>query len=380
MISTDLLIVSAEPSGDALSAGLIQALRQHSPECSIAIIGGEAVETSGQKSLMRVEGLAILGFVEGLTAYPFVLKKVQEAVAIIMAEDPRAVVLIDSWGLMVRIAKALKKQGYKGKIIKYVAPQVWAMRSGRAKVLARYIDHLLSTQPMDAPYFDAVGLPQSFVGNPVLDTDYGSGDAQAMRADLGIAPEETVIGLFPGSRPSEIERVAPAILAADDVLQSLTGGHRSICIVADNIRTEIDELLKGSQIMAVGQNRLLDVLPALSGAIACSGTITTQLAAAGVPTVVMYRLSPLTHAIAKRLMKPDHISLVNIAAGETLMPEYIQDAVDGPEPAKALFDMIRTDEQRVEIAKRLIQQTREMGAGGENASDKAARAVLDLLV
>ncbi|GLQ20299.1 lipid-A-disaccharide synthase [Algimonas porphyrae] len=329
---------------------------------------------------MRVEGLAILGFVEGLTAYPFVLKKVQEAVAIIMAEDPRAVVLIDSWGLMVRIAKALKKQGYKGKIIKYVAPQVWAMRSGRAKVLARYIDHLLSTQPMDAPYFDAVGLPQSFVGNPVLDTDYGSGDAQAMRADLGIAPEETVIGLFPGSRPSEIERVAPAILAADDVLQSLTGGHRSICIVADNIRTEIDELLKGSQIMAVGQNRLLDVLPALSGAIACSGTITTQLAAAGVPTVVMYRLSPLTHAIAKRLMKPDHISLVNIAAGETLMPEYIQDAVDGPEPAKALFDMIRTDEQRVEIAKRLIQQTREMGAGGENASDKAARAVLDLLV
>ncbi|MEM9601111.1 MAG: lipid-A-disaccharide synthase, partial [Pseudomonadota bacterium] len=290
-----------------------------------------------------------------------------------------SVVLIDSWGLMVRIAKGLKKRGYKGQIIKYVAPQVWATRPGRASILARHTDHLLSTQPMDAPHFDAVGLPQTFVGNPVLDRDYQAGDGAHLKADLGLNPTDCVIGLFPGSRPSEIARVAPAIIEANERLRTLTEGHATVCVIADAIRPDMEALLDGTAIIPVAQDRLLDVLAMIDGAVACSGTITTQLAAAGVPSVVLYRLSPITFAIAKRLMKPDHISLVNIAAGDALMPEFIQDAIDGPEPASALYDMIKSDKQRDRISQRLMAQTREMGAGQGGASDRAALAILNLL-
>lgn len=378
-MTTDILIVSAEPSGDALGARLITSLEGQSPDLALSIIGGPDLERPGLTSLMNVSGLAILGYVEGLKAYPLVLKKVSEAVSLILEVKPRAVVLIDSWGLMVRIAKGLKKRGYSGTIIKYVAPQVWATRPGRAKILARFIDHLLSTQPMDRPYFDAVGLPQTFVGNPVFDTDYQAGNAETLREKLGLNDSQPVIGLFPGSRPSEIDRIAPAIIDADQRLQALTGGHQSVCLVANDVGDGVKALLAGTDIVPVQQSDLLDLLALIDGAIACSGTITSQLAAAGVPSVVLYRVSHITYTIGRRLMQPDHISLVNIAAETTLMPEFLQDEIDSDKPARALFDLIKDETGREALSQALIQQTRHMGAGQGGASDRAAQAILSLI-
>ena len=201
----DVFIVATEPSGDQLGAALAKSLITQKADISITAIGGPQLERAGLLSRMDIEGLAILGFVEGLKAYPYVLKKVQEATDIIIESNSKAVVLIDSWGFMVRVARRLKSQGFKGKIIKYVAPQVWAMRSGRAKILARHVDHLLSIWPMDEPYFEVVGLSQSYVGNPVFDEDYRQIDRRITRETLDLSENELTIGLFLGSRPSEIE-------------------------------------------------------------------------------------------------------------------------------------------------------------------------------
>jgi lipid-A-disaccharide synthase len=382
----DVFIVAAEPSGDHLGADLARALRKKSPSIGLKAIGGSALAAAGLDSVMDIDGLAILGFVEGLKAYPFVLRKVRDATKLILGANPKSVVLIDSWGFMVRVAKALKAAGYGGQIIKFVAPQVWAMRSGRAKILARYIDHLLSTQPMDAPYFDAVGLPQTFVGNPVLDQDYGSGNGAEFRKRHGVDPNGLMAGVFFGSRPSEVARVGPAILRALDRLAVVRPDIQPICVIADPVRALVDEVLADRDIIRVNQSEFLDAVAALDGALACSGTVTTQLAAAGVPTVVIYRLSPLTYIVARRLFRPRFFSLVNISADtnndedpRALMPEFVQNEIMTDAPIDALLEILSDPEAAKSLRQSLIQETRHMGAGSENASDRAAAAVLSLI-
>ena len=373
----DVLIVAAEPSGDALGAKLADSLRRLDADVSLEGIGGEAMAAAGLTSAVSTEGLAILGFVEGLRAYPFVLRKVREVSDHILGRDPRAVVLIDSWGFMVRVAKRLKRKGYRGRVIKYVAPQVWAMRSGRAKVLARHVDHLLSTQVMDAPYFDAVGLPQTYVGNAVFDTDWSAGDGAAFRARHGLG-DAPVLGVFLGSRPAEIERIGPAILRTALGVQARLPDVRLAFSIVEPVRDAVERLLDGVEGLRCGPDALLDLFAASDAALACSGTITSQLAAAGVPTVVVYRLQPLTFAIASRLFKPDHISLVNIAAGEALMPEFMQDDIDTSAPADAVVALLQDEKGRETVSRALKEQTKAMTAPSA-ASDAAAAEVLRLI-
>lgn len=384
--SVDVFIVAAEPSGDHLGADLARALGKQSPSIQLLAIGGPVLGSAGLRSQMDIDGLAILGFVEGLKVYPFVLRKVREATDLILKTDPKSVVLIDSWGFMVRVAKALKAAGYSGQIIKFVAPQVWATRSGRAKILARYIDHLLSTQPMDEPYFRDAGLPQTFVGNPVLDQDYRAGNAQDFRGRHALDPSKPVVGFFFGSRPSEIERVGPAILHALDRLNVTHPDLQPVCVIADPVRALVDPMLASREITRVDQSEFLDAISAMDGSIACSGTVTTQLAAAGVPTVVIYRLSSLTYWLASRMFKPRFFSLVNIFADansdgldDPLMPEFVQEEIMTDGPTDALTQMLDNPETAARLRGCLIQETRRMGAGSDNASDRAAAAILSLI-
>ncbi|MGJ8559515.1 MAG: lipid-A-disaccharide synthase [Litorimonas sp.] len=382
----DVFILAAEPSGDHLGADLARALEKKMPSIKLLAIGGPAMGAAGLQSQMDINGLAILGFVEGLKAYPFVLRKVREATEIILKTNPKSVVLIDSWGFMVRVAKALKAAGYTGQVIKFVAPQVWAMRSGRAKVLARYIDHLLSTQPMDEPYFREAGLPQTFVGNPVLDQDYGSGNAEDFRRRHALNPNRPVIGFFFGSRPSEIDRVGPAILHALDRLKLIHPNYQPVCVIADPVRVSVDSMLGDRELTRVDQSEFLGAIATMDGALACSGTVTTQLAAAGVPTVVIYRLSSLTYWVAMRMFKPRFISLVNISADannddldDPLMPEFVQEEIMTDAPVDALTQILDDPEAAAYLKGQLIRETRRMGAGSDNASDRAAAAILSMI-
>lgn len=379
-MSAEIFIVATEPSGDQLGASLAKALKAEDDDLTISAIGGNSLRGAGFPSQMDINGLAVLGLAEGLRAYPHVLQKVREATALILTENPRAVVLIDSWGFMVRVAQRLKAQGYRGKVIKFVAPQVWAMRPGRAKILARHVDHLLSIWPMDQPYFEAADLPQTFVGHPILDMNYTVLDKSNARTALGFNANDRIIGLFPGSRPAEISRVAPAIFKADRDLQRLTGGHKSLCVVAEPVEKEVRSLLKDTPVTIVGQSDLLTALASLDGAIACSGTITTQLAAAGVPSVVLYRVSPITYWVGRRIFIPDYISMINIAARQPLMPEFLQDEIDTDHPAKALWSILADDSTRQTRSRDLQAQAKAMkGDTKKPASQEAAQAIIRLM-
>ena len=376
-------IVAVENSADHLGAELAQHIRAQTSCVSLMGVGGAAMAAEGINSEIDISGLAILGFVEGLKSYPMILDRVNATVASVMTKAPEVVILIDSWGFMIRVAKGLKKAGYSGKIIKYLAPQVWAMREGRSKILAQYVDHLMTIHSFDAPYFEKHGLPVSYVGNPIFDTDYHQGDGEGLRRELGIDPNDELVSVFFGSRLSEIQQLAKPFADAADILKTQRPRLKLISPVSDSIATDVNAAagadLRLQNIILLPEARKFDVFAASDVALACSGTVTTQLACAGIPSVVSYRLNGLTYMAAKRLYKPNYISIVNIAADEALMPEFIQGDVTGESLSSAVTAYLNDPDLRQQTSQKLIAQTAAMNGKGGSASERAALTVLDII-
>lgn len=382
-MTKSVYIIAVENSADHLGAELIQHIRAQASGVTLMGIGGSAMAADGVESEIDISGLAILGFVEGLKSYPMILDRVRAAIDSVMSLNPDAVILIDSWGFMIRVAKGLKKAGYRGQIIKYLAPQVWAMREGRSKVLAQHVDHLLTIHSFDAPYFEKHGLPVSYVGNPMFDTDYRQGNGAKLRRDLGIDPKDEVVSVFFGSRLSEIQQLAKPFADAVEILKSQRPSLKFISPVSASIATDVNAAagadLRLQNIILLPEARKFDVFAASDVALACSGTVTTQLACAGVPSVVAYRLNGLTYIAAKRLYKPDYISIVNIAANEALMPEFVQGEVTGGSLALAVTQYLDDSDLRVSASAGLIAQTEAMKGKGGSASERAALTVLKII-
>ncbi len=378
-----VFIVAAERSGDDLGAALIRQLLVKQPGLDIHGIGGDAMASEGVSSDFDISPLSILGFTEALKAFPVVVRKVREAVRDIMAINPSAVVLIDSWGFMIRVAKALRRAGYEGLLIKYVAPQVFAMREVRAKVLARGVDHLMTIHSFDAHYFEHHGLDVTYVGNPMFDVDCRQGDGAGLRGRLNVSPHKPLIALLFGSRAAEIQRLTDPFADAVDRLRKRYPEMTFVSPVSSSVATQVkeaamgDERLKGIHLLP--ESDKFDVFAAADAAIACSGTVTTQLACAGVPTVVGYRLSGLTYFVAGRLYKPNYISLVNIAADKPLMPEFVQGDCSGENLASGIQSFMEDPEKRHSISDSLKEQTDRMKGSGGLASARAAETVLSLI-
>src|SRR5205085_4000376 len=208
--ATFIFIVTGEPSGDALGGALIGALRQRTGgRLRVAGIGGERMREQGLESLVPLGDLAIMGVAEVLPRAPVILRRVRETVTAIRAQRPDAVVTIDSSGFSWRVAHGLRRKGETLPLIHYVAPMVWAWRAGRARRMARWYDHLLTLLPFEPPYFERVGLAASYVGHPVLESGADRGNAENFRAAHGIAADELVVTVLPGSRGGEVRRLLP---------------------------------------------------------------------------------------------------------------------------------------------------------------------------
>src|SRR5438445_10786570 len=214
--------VAGEPSGDAIGGALIAALRERTGgRLRIAGIGGESMAQEGLTSLVPLADLAVAGVAEVLPRAPLILRHVRETVRAIEEMRPDAVVTIDSSGFSWRIAHRLRRHGERLPLIHYVAPMVWAWRPGRARRMARWYDHLLALLPFEPPYFEAVGLTCSYVGHPVIERGADRGDAARFRAIHGIAEDELVLTVLPGSRGGAVRPLLPAFGAAVPPLRPL---------------------------------------------------------------------------------------------------------------------------------------------------------------
>jgi lipid-A-disaccharide synthase len=280
------------------------------------------------------------------------------------------------------VAHRLRRLDPQLPLIKYVGPQVWATRPGRAKTLADAVDHLLSIHAFDAPYFEAEGLSVTFVGNSALSLDFSQADPDRLRAEIGAGPDDPILLVLPGSRPAEIERVLPAF---EDAVALLKAERPDLQVVVPAAAT-VAELVKAKVAgwthrahVIEGEAAKFDAMKAATVALACSGTVTTQLALAGAPMVVGYRIGPVTYAILKRLVRTRFITLFNIAADAEVAPELIQDACNGPALAAEVARRLDDETLRRAQIREQYAALDKMGRGGPDPDDAAAAAVLKVL-
>ncbi|HQP19683.1 MAG TPA: lipid-A-disaccharide synthase [Phenylobacterium sp.] len=378
-----VMLVAAEASGDDRGAGLAKALRRRlGDKVRFVGVGGSKMAAEGVESPFDIAEISILGLLEGLMAYPKILARVAETAELAARETPDVAVLIDSWGFTLRVADRLRKLDPKLPLVKYVGPQVWATRPGRAKTLAGKVDHLLTIHSFDAPFFEKEGLPVTFVGNGALNIDFSGADPDRLRRQLGIAPEHPILLVMPGSRPGEIERVLPAF---EDAVMLLKADRPDLEVVipaaptvADMVRAKVAGWSRRAHVVE-GDEAKLDAMKAATVALACSGTVTLELALAGAPMVVGYRLGKLTHTILKRLIRTPYITLFNIAAQAFIAPEFVQDDCNGPDLAKAVAARLDDPKLRADQVAAQFDALDRMGRGGPDPSEAAAEAVLQIV-
>jgi lipid-A-disaccharide synthase len=378
------MLVAAEASGDDRGAGLARALKGRLGDgVRFVGVGGEQMAAEGVQSPFDIAELSILGLVEGLLAYGRVVRRADETAALAVRERPDVAVLIDSWGFTLRVAQRLRRQMPDLPLIKYVGPQVWATRPGRAKTLAASVDHLLSIHAFDSPWFEAQGLPVTFVGNSALMVDFSGAKPARLRQEIGAAADDPILIVLPGSRPGEIERMLPPFEDAVRRLKETRPNLHVVIPAAPTVAGMVKARVAGWSHRAhvvEGEEGKLDAMKAATVAMACSGTVTTELALAGVPMVIGYRLGPVTAWIVRRLLlRTRWVTLFNIAAQDFVAPELIQEACNGETLAREIALRLDNPDLRRHQAAAQYAALDKMGRGGPDPSEAAADAVLKVL-
>ncbi|MDO9607139.1 MAG: lipid-A-disaccharide synthase, partial [Brevundimonas sp.] len=325
--------------------------------------------------------LSILGWVEGLRAYAMVKRRVDETAAQAAREQPDAVVLIDSWGFTIRVAKAIRAARPDVPLIKYVGPQVWASRPSRAKTLAGAVDHLLALYGFDAPWFEREGLPTTVVGSSALHVDMESADGAAFRARRGIGADARLLLVLPGSRPSEITRMTPVYEATIRRLKAADPALEIAVVAAGTVARDVAGRIAAwpFRVHLVEEAEKYDAMRAATAALATSGTVSTELALAGVPMVIAYKIDGLSYLLMKRFVTAKHITLFNVAADDRIAPEFIQNEATPEILTPAIAELLNDPARALDQARRQTAALDLMGRGGPDPSELAAEAVLKVI-
>lgn len=377
-----IMLVAAEASGDDLGAGLARALKARlGDDVAFVGVGGAKMAAEGVQSPFDIAELSVLGWLEGLKAYGTVKRRVADTAALAIAENPDAVVLIDSWGFTIRVAKAIRAARPHIPLIKYVGPQVWASRPGRAKTLAATVDHLLALYAFDAPWFERQGLATTVVGSQALHIDLEQADPARFRASRGIAPDADLLLVLPGSRRSEIRLMTPVYEAAVERLKRSDPALEVAVVAAGPVAEDVASRVASwpFRIHLVQESEKYDAMLAATVALATSGTVSSELAVAGVPMVIGYRFQPLSYAIMRPFFTGKYATLFNHAADEEIARELIQDDATPEKFAAEVGRLLGDPEARRAQAVRQTEALDLMGRHGRHPSEIAADTVLRVI-
>lgn len=382
-MSADIVFVSGEASGDDLSSDVINELRKQDSSLEVSAIGGPGLNKAGLESPIDISAIGVVGFIEGLKVYSKVVKLADKVASFIISENPRAVVLVDSWGFMLRVAQRLKKSAPDIKLIKLIGPQVWATRAGRAKTLAATVDHLLCIHDFEVPFYAPYGLDCTVIGNPAI-SRMDVGDGEAFRARYGIDQDTAILLVLPGSRSGEIRRVAPVFAeAAERIVNEYDGKIEIFMLVSEYVQA----LMKDFGIKWPEQTHILtdtsqkaDLMSASSMALACSGTVTTELATQKCPMIVGYSLTPLSWFLARYLFfKAKYITLANVTMDEEIVPELIQEDFNAEQICQEAMKLLNLQELRNVQKQNLAKAVKAMGWGQPAAHKLAADKINSLI-
>ena len=377
------MLVCGEPSGDLLGAQLMAGLKEASGgDVEITGVGGPAMGAEGLKSLYPLDTTAVMGLREVVPRIPAILRRVREASDFALETRPDAVVLIDSPDFTHRIAQRLKRIDPAIRTINYVAPQVWASRAYRARKMARYFDLVLALLPFEAPFFERYGLRSIAVGHPVIERAPRMTGGAAFRARHGVTADAKLLALLPGSRTSEIRFILPIFREAVAKIAARVPGLITVLPTVPHVAARVRAATRDwptPLVLLENDDEKYASFDAADVALAASGTVTTELALAGTPMVVGYRVGSLTYALASLIMNVRYITLVNVLLGREAVPEFVQSRCTPQNLADAVIALLTDKGAALHERADLEKAAQMLGKGGEAPSLRAARVILEFV-
>ena len=317
-------MVAGEASGDLHGAYLLEALRKIDPQVRCFGMGGDALHRAGMTLVVHHRSISVVGITEVFFKLRVILKALRELKQSLDRERPDLVILVDFPDFNFRLAKAAHRRGIP--VLYYISPQVWAWRSGRVRLIRKWVRKMIVFFPFEVPLYRAAGVDVEWVGHPLLDIVKPSLSKQEALRKFNLSPDQPVVALLPGSRESEIGKLLPALLASAQLLLREIPTLQFVIPLASGISQEIlSPWVRESPIpVKVVAEMTYDVMNVADLLITASGTATLEGAILGRPMVIIYKVSPLSYWIGRMLVRVDHIGMVNLVAGKGLMPELLQ--------------------------------------------------------
>ncbi len=375
------MIIAGEPSADMHGGALARQLKISNPDLRISGIGGPQMRKAGVETFADLTQYAVIGFVEVLKHFPIFKHTFELTIQQIKKEQPQAVILIDYPGFNLRLAKRIKQDIPKVKIIYYISPQIWAWGKKRIDLIKKTIDKLLVVFKFEETLYKKNGVDAEFVGHPLLEKFNTLRGKNAVLNSMNLSDKDKIICLLPGSRVNEVKKLLPVMLKAAKRLQEKIPEIKFLLIRSLNINPKLIKQITGRypelNLQIIDKNTY-DFINVSAFAWVCSGTATLETAILGIPMLVVYKTSFFTWFISRLLIELPYIGLVNVVAGKKIIPEFIQYQANPAKLVKASLGFFKSSRQEQDNIKQELSKVRE-NLGTSDANKNAAKAIAALI-
>ncbi|OUR63978.1 lipid-A-disaccharide synthase [Methylophaga sp. 42_25_T18] len=372
-----IVVIAGEASGDAHAGRMLAELKKMAPDIQVSGIGGDSMRAAGADIKVDFSELAVMGLVEVLKRYRQIKKIFNQLVTELENDRPDLLVLVDYPGFNLKLAKVAKEMHIP--VMYYISPKVWAWRAGRVKKIKRYVDHMAVLFPFEVPIYEKAGVAVSCVGHPLVDAVKTELNTVKAKGKFGLDPEHRVIGLFPGSRRSEVENLLPIMI---DAAEKIHQRHFDVSIalpLAPGLDISIlKKILKRTKMpIKIVDGDFYDFTKSCDVIVAASGTVTLEIALLGVPHLLVYRVAPMTYRILSRLVKIPYVGLCNIVSGKPLIQELLQDDVTVERLEQEISNLMIRQGSKHQAEK--IRQQVLAALGPSGGAHNAAQQIINML-
>jgi lipid-A-disaccharide synthase len=372
-----VIIVAGEASADLHGSHLVAALKRLDPGLDFWGIGGSRLQEAGVRILFNSSDMAVVGLTEVVSRLATVTRAYRTLKSILRKNRPALLILMDYPDFNLRLARAAKR--FQVPVLYYIGPQVWAWRKGRVETIRRCVDRMAVILPFEKDFYRERGLHVEHVGHPLLEEIPMDLDGKKVRMELGLDQASPVLALLPGSRKEEVTNLLPVMVEAAERIRSTHARMKCLLPRASTIPAELlDGLLKKSTLdVRVIQGDVHRVLKACDLALVASGTATLEAAILETPMIIVYRVSSFSYWIGRMVISVPFIGLVNLVAGEEVVPELIQGDVTPVRLAGEALDILDHDDRRRHMVRKLRALRETLGQG--SASERTARIALEMI-